>query len=116
MREFITKLFSSNEFMPHGHCIYWKPEVLWLHVGSDILTAMAYFSIPISLLVFVRKRKDLNFSWVFVMFGIFILACGTTHTLDAWTMWNPAYRLEGVVKAITALASIGTAVSLWLIA
>ena len=113
MIEFFSNLFSSNGFMPHGHCLIWQPEVLWLHVVSDIIVAMAYFSIPISLSTFVKKRKDLSFRWVFVMFGIFILACGTTHLLDAWTMWNPAYRLEGIVKAVTALASIGTAITLW---
>jgi signal transduction histidine kinase/CheY-like chemotaxis protein len=47
------------------------------------------------------------------MFGIFILACGTTHVMAAITLWHPLYRLEGWVKAITALASIVTAIVLF---
>ena len=113
MIEFFSKLFSSSEFMPHGHCIVWKPEVLWLHVGSDVVTAIAYYTIPFCLITLVVRRRDLAFNWVILMFGVFILACGTTHIIDAYTMWRPMYRFEGVVKLITAIASIATAIALW---
>jgi hypothetical protein len=56
------------------------------------------------------KRKDLEFNWMFVMFGVFILACGVTHFMSVWNVWHSAYRLDGVIKAITALASISTAI------
>ena len=39
---------------------------------------------------------------------MFILACGTTHLMGAVTVWHPIYRLEGVIKAITAVASVAT--------
>ena len=90
----------------------WSSDVVWLHVLSDAVTALAYYVIPIALIYFVRKRKDLAFHWMFVAFGIFILACGTTHVMSIVTLWYPAYRIEGLVKAITALASILTAIVL----
>jgi signal transduction histidine kinase len=108
MLDFFSKLFSTD-FMPHGYCMRWSPGVIWLHVSSDALIALAYFIIPFALIYFVRKRKDLAFNWMFVLFGIFILACGTTHILGIVTLWAPVYRLDGLVKAITALASIPTA-------
>jgi PAS domain S-box-containing protein len=46
---------------------------------------------------------------MFLAFGTFILACGATHTMSIVTLWKPIYRLEGIIKAITALASIATA-------
>lgn len=95
--------------MPHGHCYMWEPVLLWLHVGSDTLIAMAYFTIPVTLIVFVRRRKDLQFHWMFLCFAMFILACGTSHVIEVWTVWYPDYWLAGAVKAITALASIPTA-------
>lgn len=106
-------LSFSDRFMPHGHCYLWQPEILWLHAISDSLTALAYYSIPAALIYFVIKRKDLAFSWMFVFFGIFILACGTTHVMGVWTIWNPDFLADGLIKAFTATASIITAVLLW---
>ena len=90
--------------MGHGYCYLWKPEIVWLHVTSDALITLAYYSIPLSLLYFARKRKDLPFHWVFLMFGAFILSCGTTHLMEIWTIWHGTYRLAGVIKLITAIA------------
>ena len=112
MPKFLEKLFNSSDFMPHGHCYFWRPEILWLHVVSDALIAVAYFSIPLALIYLVRKRDDLPFRWLFWLFGLFIVACGTTHILSIVTVWTPIYRLDGVAKAITALASVGTAAAL----
>ena len=105
-------MFSTDGFMPHGHCYLWQPAVLWLHVISDALIVLAYFSIPVTLIYFVRRRRDLEFHWMFICFAVFILACGTTHLMEIWTVWHPAYWLSGGVKAITALASIPTAILL----
>ncbi len=112
MNQFLEKLFSS-EFMPHGHCYYWMPSILWMHVVSDAIITIAYYSIPIALLVVIKRRKDLAFSWIFVLFSIFIFACGTTHLMEIWTVWHGTYRLSGIVKVITALASIFTAIAMW---
>lgn len=95
--------------MPHGHCYFWTPSLLWLNVISDGLTALAYFSIPFTLIYLIRKRRDLPFNWVFIAFGIFILACGATHIMAIWTTWYPAYWLSGYVRAVTAVASVVTA-------
>jgi len=108
MLEFFRKLFATD-FIPHGHCYLWRPEIVTLHVVSDGLTALAYFIIPFALVHLVRKRRDLAFDWMFVLFGTFILACGATHVMAIWTLWHPVYRLEGLIKAITALASVPTA-------
>lgn len=109
--EFLSKLFESN-FMPHGHCYLWKPDILWLNVLSDGVIALAYFSIPVTLLYFVSKKRTVPFMWVFVLFGAFIFACGMTHVMGIMTVWDPVYRFEGVVKFVTAALSIGTAIFL----
>lgn len=111
MLDFLRKLFTSD-FMAHGYCYLWRPEIVWLHVGSDALITLAYYSIPITLIYFVWKRHDLPFHWVFVMFGAFILGCGTTHAMEVWTIWHGTYRLSGIIKLITAGLSVGTAVAL----
>lgn len=80
---------------------------------SDTLIALAYFTIPITLWVFVRRRADLGFRSAFVMFGVFIMACGVTHVMDVWRLWNPDFWLDGWIRAFTAVVSLATAVLLW---
>ena len=108
MPEFLTKLFSSD-FMGHGYCYLWQPGIVWLHAISDTMIALSYYVIPFALVYFVRKRRDLPFHWMFLMFGIFIFGCGTTHLMEVWTVWHGTYRLAGVIKAITAASSVATA-------
>ena len=111
MTDFLAGLFD-NSFMPHGMCYQWDPGIVWLHAVSDGVIAMSYFVIPLLLVSLVRKRPDLDFKWMFVLFGAFILACGTTHLLEIWTIWNGTYRVTGVVKGLTAGISAATAVLL----
>jgi signal transduction histidine kinase len=105
--------FSSEGFMPHGHCYLWTPGLLWTYVVSDAVIGMSYYSIPLALTYFVRKRADLQFSGIFLLFSLFIFACGTTHFVSLWTIWHPDYWLDAAIKFLTALASIFTAVVLW---
>ncbi|MBD2609030.1 EAL domain-containing protein [Scytonema hofmannii FACHB-248] len=112
MLEFGKSPLAYKQFIPHGYCYLWKPDLLGLHILSDSLIAIAYFSISITLLYFVRKRQDLPFNRVFLLFAIFILTCGTTHIMEIWTLWYPTYWLSGCIKAITALISLYTACEL----
>lgn len=105
-------VFLSLPMIPHGHCYLWQPGLVRLHVMADSLTAIAYYSIPIVLTVFAAKRKDVPFNRVFWLFAAFIFACGTTHLMAIWTIWHPDYWLEGLIKAITALVSVWTALTL----
>src|SRR4030067_1807055 len=91
--------------MEHGACYSWEPGLVWLHVLSDIVTGIAYYSIPAALFYFAYKRRDLPFHGVILLFGIFILSCGTTHFLAAYTVFVAEYWIEGGVKALTALIS-----------
>ncbi|ACC83774.1 EAL domain-containing protein [Nostoc punctiforme] len=109
MLEFWKSLFAYKQFIPHGHCYLWKPELVGLHIVSDSLIALAYYSIPIALVYFVRKRQDFPFNWIFLLFATFIITCGTTHLMDIWTLWYPTYWLSGCIKAITAIISLYTA-------
>src|ERR1700716_2271871 len=108
----LKALLSPSGFMPHAYCYSWNARLVWLHLVSDSLIALAYFSIPITLVYFIRRRKDLPFNWIFVCFGIFILACGATHVMEVWTLWHATYWLSGTVKAVTALVSVPTAILL----
>jgi signal transduction histidine kinase len=109
----LINLLAVQGFGPHGECLLWLPGLIALYVGSDTLIGIAYVSISITLIYLVyTSRRAIPFQWVFVAFGIFIIACGATHFLDVWTLWVPVYWLLGTVKLLTALASVTTALAL----
>ncbi len=93
--------------------MFYEGPLISLHVISDMVIFLAYYSIPFALVYFVRRRRDVAFGLVFWMFAAFILACGTTHLFGVLDIWQPYYRLDGIVKAITAALSIITAIALW---
>jgi PAS domain S-box-containing protein len=110
--DFLRQLFGPGEFMPQGYCSLWNPGLVWLHVISDTLIASSYFTIPFTLLWFVRKRRDLPFGWIFGLFGTFLVSCGATHLMEVWNRGHAEYWLAGVLKAVTAVASVATAILL----
>lgn len=112
MSDFMNFLLGP-EMPPHGHCYLWNDDLVRLHVTSDVLITIAYFTIPVGLVYLVRKREDLKFNFMFVMFAIFIFACGATHLINIFNVWHGAYWLSGIVKLITAIASVGTAIAVW---
>ena len=106
---------ATEKLLPHGFCYLWDPALLRLHVAADALIGAAYIAIPITLVSFIRRRTDLPFNWMFLLFGLFIVACGATHLMEIWTLWSPNYWLSGGVKAITAAASVPTAILLYML-
>jgi signal transduction histidine kinase len=113
MSDLLTQWFSGEGFLPHGHGYLWTPELLWTYLIADATIGIAYYSIPVALMYFVRKRNDVQFNWIVVMFSLFIFACGTTHFIAVWTIWHPDYWFDAIMKAVTAVVSIATAVLLW---
>jgi len=113
MFKYITDLLDTRSLSPHGICLLWRPELLWTHVVSDVLIFLAYMTIPAALAVILRRRKDIPYGWMIWSFALFITACGFTHLMGVWTLWRPDYGVEALVKVVTALASVATAIALW---
>ena len=106
-------MFSSSNFLPHAVCYLYNKQLIALHVGSDAVIWLSYVSISCTLVYLVwRTRRDIPFSWMFLAFGLFIVACGFTHLMEVIVLWKPLYWLAGDVKLVTALASIVTAIAL----
>jgi len=112
-KEVITNIFSPSEYLPHGNCFLWQNELVWLHAIADILIAIAYYSIGAMLFYFIKKREDIPFKWLFLLFATFIFSCGTVHILEVWTLWYPAYWLSGVAQSITAVISLYTVIEVF---
>lgn len=109
---FFRGLFDSSDFPARWHCGNWSLGLGWLHIVSDLAIFGAYTTIPLLLVLLVFRRRDVPFQGVFLLFGAFILACGTTHLNEAIIFWNPVYRWAGLIKVCTALVSWGTVFAL----
>lgn len=104
---------SGLEFQPHGDSFLWTPLLLWMQVLPDIVLALVYFAVPATLFYISRRRRDLHLSWLVVCAIVFLTAAGLTHVMQVWNIWHTAYWTQGVLKVITALAAIPTAIFLW---
>ena len=111
--ESIFSLLFDGSGIPHGYCIAWDPRLIWIMVVSNAMIAFAYFSIPFALARFLRLQRGLPFGWMFVLFSGFIFSCGLTHVIDIVNLYRPAYRLDAVMMAITAVISLATAAALF---
>jgi hypothetical protein len=107
--EFITKLFSADDWPARWVCGKWSSFHGWIYITSDIAIWLAYFVIPAIIIFFVQKRHNLPFLPVFWLFGAFIILCGSTHLIDAVMFWWPGYRLSALLRVLTALVSMATA-------
>jgi anti-sigma regulatory factor (Ser/Thr protein kinase) len=114
---FWQELVNGRDFMPRRYCGVWSPSLIALHIVSDVLIWLAYLWIPLVMVWAYRAhRRDLRLHTpmflIFLLYTIFITACGWTHFFDALMFINPVYRLNGAVRAVTAIVSVATAVSL----
>lgn len=110
--DFFRRLFDTEGWPARWHCGDWTGVHGWLYIISDLAIWGAYFAIPLILAAFVLRKKDVPFPRIFWLFGMFILACGTTHLVDALAFWWPAYRFNTLVRFLTAVVSWGTVAAL----
>ena len=104
---------TAAVFHPHGYCYLWRPGLVAGHVVSDVLIGFSYVAISLTLWYLVRRaRGAIPFSWVFIAFGTFIVACGGTHFMEIVTLWEPVFWSSMGVKIVTAVASVATALVL----
>lgn len=103
--EFFEKLFETADWPPRWHCGNWTEFHGWFYIISDLLIWSAYFAIPVTILRYITRKTNLQFTRTYFLFAAFILACGSTHLLDAVTFWFPAYRLNALVRFITGVVS-----------
>lgn len=113
MDRFIEHFFSTEGFLPNGHVYMWEPFAFWLTVSADLLIALSYFAIPVALHQVYRRRRDLLYRPIYLLFAACILLCGLTHVFSVIGMWLPYYRVEGALKLLTGSVAAITAVGLW---
>jgi signal transduction histidine kinase len=105
-----------STLLPHGACLLWKPELIWLNAVSDAVIAGAFFATAFVLGSFVwRRRRDVMFRGVFWSLAIFAAVSGVTRLLSILTVWVPAYDIEGLAKGFLALISIALTTAMLLL-
>lgn len=111
--DFLSQLFNTEGFPPRWFCgTGWQPFTGWFMITADLLVFAAYLSIPLLLLFFVSRKKEVVFPKIFWLFAAFIFACGVSHLMDAIMFWWPAYRFNALERFITGLISWATVFAL----
>jgi signal transduction histidine kinase len=98
--------FTLELFLPEGHGNLWQTGLVWLHPLSDILLALAYGAIAAALIYIVGRRQPSPFRGLILLVGALMIACGGSHLVAAWPIWQPSGWLSGTLKALTALVSV----------
>jgi signal transduction histidine kinase/CheY-like chemotaxis protein len=107
LQPLLGDILDMSTLTPHGACLEWKPELIWLNAVSDAMVAIAFFTTAFVLGFYVwRRRREVMFRGVFWSLAIFAAACGVTRLLSILTLWVPAYDIEGLAKGFLALISI----------
>ena len=114
MNELFWNLFDTTGFVPRRLCgrLSEEPTLVEIHRYGDLAIWLAYTTIPLLILLFLIRKRTVPFPGIFLLFGAFILSCGTTHLVDALLIESPMYRLSAAMKLITATVSWGTVVAL----
>lgn len=113
MLEFLDRFITASDYVPHGYCIGWWTPLVSVFVVADLLIFFSYFSMPVGLLYFAKRRQDFPYKWLLWMYAAFILSCGSTHLMDVVVLWRPFYGVDALLKALTALVSVATAFAMW---
>jgi signal transduction histidine kinase/CheY-like chemotaxis protein len=100
-----------STLIPHGACLLWRPELIWLNVISDAMIAIAFFTTAFVLGFYVwRRRREVMFRSVFWALAIFAAMCGLTRLESILILWVPAYDIEAATKTVLALISAAVTV------
>lgn len=106
---YFSGLLSTENWPARWTCGDWSSVEGWMYISADISIFLAYLSIPIILLWYIRNRDIGKGKKLVVLFAAFILLCGFTHLIDVVLFWEPVYRLSGFMKLLTGVVSLATA-------
>ena len=110
MQNSLQIMSFNHNFMLQGGLAEWQPQLMGLHAVSDLLIALADYSIPAMLIYFARKQRDVPASKGFILLGLWFFGSGTTHLMQVWMLVHPSYGLSSLLAAVTAV------ISLWAVA
>lgn len=108
MFQLIKDLFDPSGFPARWECGHWSEFHGWVHIISDLTIFLAYILIPIHILFLLKKKQNLPFPWLFLLFALFILFCGVVHAIEAVIFFYPVYRFSALIKIFTAIISVAT--------
>ena len=92
-----VRSMTSSQFLPHVYCYLYDKQLIALHMSADALIWLSYVAIALTLTYMVRRaRREIPFSWLFLAFGTFIIACGFTHFMEMWFSGSHSIGWPGI--------------------
>src|SRR5215469_4720176 len=98
-------VLMAPTLMPHAVCWQQDQPLIWTMAIANAITFLSYFPVCATLFYFAGKtRGAVKRHWAFFLigFGLFIVACGTTHLMEVVTTWVPLFWIDAAVNVLTA--------------
>ncbi len=91
----------------------YAPVLPWLQALSDMTMGLSWFAVAICLARLAIKRPEFARRPTMWLLGLGILALGIARFIDAGLFGLPNAASQGIIKALTAVASILIAALIW---
>ncbi|MBU0622332.1 MAG: PAS domain S-box protein [Gammaproteobacteria bacterium] len=104
---------NESLMQSHAYCFPCEPWLTAALLLGNLLIVLAYFSIPLAILRFISKRRDIDYRYLHWLFAAFIVSCGITHLLHLVALWYPVPYLEAAMDLMTGIISLVAAVAIW---
>ena len=108
MPDLFLTIFTPGKFEPHSMHFIGNQGLMWFIIIGNALIALSYTLIPFAMIYLVRKRRDIPFNWMLLLYGLFIILCGMTHIVHIMIFFYPAYWLQGIIDILTGIISFAT--------
>lgn len=106
-------------FAPHGVCWFWDRWLIALHSIPDVITMLAYMSIPLLIALIYHsghiRSLVISFPTLWKLAIAFIFFCGLSHLGNALEVWigGSLYYWTGANKVLMAVSSAWFAIELY---
>ncbi|HKU44848.1 MAG TPA: ATP-binding protein [Polyangiales bacterium] len=104
----LAQFFASDTYLPGAQCYHWESLLLWTQVVSNTLIGISFLAIALTLTVLRMRAASMPFRRTSFAFGTFIVCCALSHFALVFVTFQPVHGVDALVRAVTALASLGT--------
>lgn len=109
----MEQLLTPDGYIPLGLCFRWNVPLLVLMVVGNVLLAAAFFAVSAAVVSFMKRSRYKTHHWMFVLFLVSFIICGTAHAIRIWTVWHTTFWLESAFEFLAGVTFLATSALIW---
>jgi signal transduction histidine kinase len=112
MIELLNRWFANAAFWETARERHWPAEAVWVHILADSMIGVAACAVAAALIYLIRHKKDMRFTWAFVLFAAFFVVFAMSRFALVWSIWSHDVWAVVMFKGLASVVSIAAAISL----